>query len=359
MSNETVQDYVRRITEVSDKISFYYLIIIIPFGFITNILSVFIYTRPSINKETNTSFLYMCLSIVNIISLLNYTFIVRSRNVFGYTVQMTCGIADFLRRNIFNSTSWIQPIISLDRFLFVFYPIKSKQLGKKKYILLLMSLVLVFIMITNITNLMSYPVIKTTLNKITNETVMTKSCEQTKPVSLATDFIAILMRLYIPLFIMISLNSLVIKRLYDSKKKVKHSSGRANANANLSKNVNQNAFSNKDYKFVASTLIMDFIFWIFYAPVSINITLNIVNTFTGIFRDPRSSANYRLYSNLSQLFAFTYHSTCIFLFIAFNSYYKKEFYSFFKIDTRISSLVLRKQNDSKTKSSNPIDRFSN
>lgn len=359
MSNETVQDYVKRINEVSDKISFYYLIIIIPFGFFTNILSIFIYTRPNINKETNTSFLYMCLSIVNIISLLNYTFIVRSRNVFGYTVQMTCGIADFLRRNIFNSTSWIQPIISFDRFLFVFYPIKCKQLGKKKNILLLMSLVLVFIMITNITNLMSYPIVRTTFNNFTNKTIITQSCQQTKPVSLATDFIAILMRLYIPLFIMISLNSLVIKRLYDSRKKVKHSSGRTMVHAKSSKSLNTKAFSNKDYKFVASTLIMDFIFWIFYAPVSINITLNIVNTFTGIFRDPRSSANYRLYSNLSQLFAFTYHSICIFLFIGFNSYYKEEFFSFFKKNSRISSLILQKQNDSNTVSSHPNDRSVN
>lgn len=353
MANETIGEYVKRISEISDKISFHYLIIIIPFGFVANIFSIFIYTRPNMSKETNTSFLYMCLSIMNIISLVNYTFIVRSRNVFGYTVVMPCGIANFIRRNIFNSTSWIQPIISFDRFLYVFYPIKCKQLGKKKNILLLMALVFILIMITNSTNLMSFPVVKRTFNNVTNQTIVTESCEQTISVSLATDFIAILMRLYIPLFIMITLNSLVIKRLYESKKRVQKSTTKTIVHVKSSKSLIKNTFSNKDYKFVTATLTMDFIFWIFYAPVSINITLNIVDTFTGIFNSRRASVNYRLYSNLSQLFAFTYHSICIFLFIGFNRYYKEEIFAFFKLNSRISTWISQTQNKSQTRISRP------
>ncbi|RNA42969.1 FMRFamide receptor-like [Brachionus plicatilis] len=354
MSNETIDEYISRITAISDSISFYYLLVIIPFGFFANILSIFIYTRPTMNKETNTSFLYMCLSIMNIISLLNYTFIVRPRNIFGYTVEMTCGLTGFIRRNIFNSTSWVQPIISFDRFLFVFYPVKCKQLGQKKNILFLMSLVLALIMITNSTNLMSFAVVETTYDNDTNQTVISESCEQTKQVSLATDFIAILMRLYIPLFIMISLNSLVIRKLYQSKKKVKKSSSLPMVHVKSSKSLSQKTFSNKDYKFITATLTMDFIFWIFYAPVSINITLSIIDTFTGIFKDPRARVNYRLYSNVSQLFAFTYHSICIFLFIGFNRYYKEELFSFLKINYRAPFRTSRTLNDSKTRSSNSV-----
>lgn len=214
----STSELIAQINSVSNHISFFYLIVIIPFGLVTNCLSIYIYLRPNLNKNTNTGVLYMCLSVMNIISLLNYALIVRSNTLFGYTVSLSCGLADYIRRNIFNSTSWVQAFISFDRFVCIFFPTKGKLLSKKITLLAFMVVILATIFITNVTNLIAFEVVAVRFNNNTNVTTTTQSCDQTKAMSLLTDFIAILMRVYIPFFIMIIFNILIIKRLYDSKK---------------------------------------------------------------------------------------------------------------------------------------------
>lgn len=214
-----------------------------------------------------------------------------------------------------------------------------------------MFVIFCFIVAMNVTNLMSYQVISFSFNSQTNSTITTESCEQTKAVSLATDFIAILMRLYIPLIIMLILNCLIIKKLYETKKKVKNSTGKVliqvtTSSKNLISN-SQTTFSNKEFRFIKATITMDIIFWIFYTPVSINLTLNIINTFTMIFNTPISMVNYRFYSNISQLIAFTYHSVAIFMYFAFNQYFRAEFISLFRLNTIMPSWISRPANDSK------------
>ncbi|CAF0879695.1 unnamed protein product [Brachionus calyciflorus] len=353
-------EYISNINKISNSISFIYLVIIIPFGFIANCVSIWIYLRPNLNKKSNTGFLYLCLSIMNIISLLNYAFIVRSRNLFGYTIDVTCGVDDYIRRNIFNATSWIQALISFDRFLFIFFPAKNKLFSQKKYLFMLMGCIMCFILITNSTNLISNSVISISFNNLTNQTVISESCVQTKIVSLATDFIAILMRLYIPFLIMVILNLLVIKKLYRTKKRVKKSTSNTiliqvtTSSKNLVSN-GQRTFSNKEYKFVFATITMDLVFWIFYAPVSINLTLSIVNTFTRIFTQRVPAANYSLYSNLSQLMAFTYHSVAIFMYLAFNQHFRAEFLALFKLNSILPKWLSRPSSDVKpTRATNSV-----
>ena len=327
-SNFSVSEYVSLMTNISNQISFYVLIVIIPFGLFSNLISIYIFCKQKSNKKTNAAFLYICLSILNIISLLNIALVVRSINLFGYTINITCGIEIYVRRTIFNITSWTQVLICFDRFIFAVFPSRTKILSKKIYLFFIIFLIICLILITNCTNLIYYSETKINFNNKTNLTTVITTCIQTKQVSIATDFISILMRLYIPLFIMVALNLIVVKKLFKSKKKVKK---------NQTVSVHNSSKTN-EHKFMISTITMDFIFWIFYVPVSINLTLSIINTFPGALDPPIAAAKYKFYVNCSQLVAFTYHSVIIFIQVTFNHYYRNEFFILFRIKKVLSIL---------------------
>lgn len=121
-SNSTINDYIKYINLLSDQFIYYFLMVVIPIGFVGNVISVYIYTRPSLNKNTNTGFLYACMCIVNMISIFYYAFVNRSSSLFNYTVTLPCGVDLFLRRTNFIAVSWMQVLITFDRFVAVILP---------------------------------------------------------------------------------------------------------------------------------------------------------------------------------------------------------------------------------------------
>ena len=131
-SNQTdLSSYIVYLNLVSNKFTYYFMMSTVPVGVVGNLVSFVVYTRPRLNNKTNTGFLYACLCIVNLTSILYYTFVFRSVTLFNYAVYMPCGLSDYFRRNALNSVPWMQVMISLDRFVVVMYPSK-KQLFTKK-----------------------------------------------------------------------------------------------------------------------------------------------------------------------------------------------------------------------------------
>lgn len=123
--------YVNNLNAVSDSLGYYYLIITLPVGIIGNLASIFIYTRPALNKKTNTGFLFTWLCILNICSIFNYIFITKSSLIFNYSVSAPCGVLTYIRRTAFNITSWMEALISFDRFMAVVFPNKIKLMRNK------------------------------------------------------------------------------------------------------------------------------------------------------------------------------------------------------------------------------------
>lgn len=116
---------------LADSITYYFLFVTMPFGFLGNFISIFIYIRPNLNRKTNTGFLYSWLCVTNMIAIAWYMFVFRSNLLFDYTVtMMPCGISNFLRRTTLNAVPWMQAIISFDRFMAVVFP--SNRFMKKK-----------------------------------------------------------------------------------------------------------------------------------------------------------------------------------------------------------------------------------
>ena len=58
-------------TELVLQINFYFSITVVPIGIVINILSIFIFKRKSLNKNTNMGYMYSTLSLFNICALMN------------------------------------------------------------------------------------------------------------------------------------------------------------------------------------------------------------------------------------------------------------------------------------------------
>lgn len=133
-------DSVSSLNSISNTLSFYMLLIIFVVGVPGNLLSLFIYTRPSLNRKTNTGFLYTWLCFLNLIAIFQNIFLVRPQNLFGYSAPRSpCGLFDFIRRVCYNSVSWMQVFISFDRFIHVVLPGKAYLMKKKVQTIFLQS----------------------------------------------------------------------------------------------------------------------------------------------------------------------------------------------------------------------------
>lgn len=137
-------------------------------------------------------------------------------------------------------------------------------------------------------------------------------------VAAATNVIAILMRVYIPFVITFCLNMIVISRLKKSKNTVRGATQIINGKQ-------PGKITNKEYKFKMATITIDFTFLVFYTPLAVNLTFNIVDLDDSISNDPFLNAVINnLFSNLSTLLAFSYSIALVFMFFIFNRYFREE-----------------------------------
>lgn len=131
----------------------------------------------------------------------------------------------------------------------------------------------------------------------------------------------ILMRIYIPFTIMITLNLIVISRLRKSKHTV-----------NVSRSTNgPGQGSDKQFRFQVSMVIVDFTFLIFYTPRGISLTMGMVDLLNGTFSaDPLTNVIVnQVFLNLTQLLGIAYSAFMNIFFVMFNRIYRKELIKLF------------------------------
>lgn len=173
---------------------------------------------------------------------------------------------------------------------------------------------LALILVTNITNLITY-----TATDANNATY----CFMTNNLTVATSLIATLMRVFIPFGIMIALNFLVIYRLKQSKVRVSVSN--VIQIASQTRRQFSRQLTKKEFRFTVSTLIIDVIFSFFYFPLGVAYVIVICTIFNAsIFSDPLSNAIFILCSNVSQLLALAHTSVLFFIFLVFNRIFRAE-----------------------------------
>jgi hypothetical protein len=127
------------LNSIYNTMLFYYLVILMPVGLATNLLSIMIFARTPLNSTTMGAYSSF-LGLGNIAALLFFTFIQNSILTLGginllTTSDLACRLIYLSRRTIREISPMIETLLTVDRFIEVFYPAKFPFLKKKLVIL--------------------------------------------------------------------------------------------------------------------------------------------------------------------------------------------------------------------------------
>ena len=304
------------------RFRFYSLVTLIPIGIVGNIISLFIFTRPSFNQKTNTGLLYTLFCGINSITLI---YVAAFKNVGSFTnfnIKLPFDFQIYIENILLQSLSWVQVIISVDRFIAVLYPVKGVRFMSKKWVLLSIMLVLLTIIMA-INTPFFLRIYQTSINEY-NQTV-TKDI-MTFKVATINYYIRNFMRFYIPYLLMVIVDVIVIIRLKGSK-------------TLLIQRLNRN-FSNRSSRFTRNTILIDLIYLVFNIPSTSYSNYNIARYslyYAGIEIDLPSPYCELLGVLLSSL-AYYYLSLIFLLFISFNRIFRSEFFKIFHLQKFFSTV---------------------
>ena len=293
-----------------NELSFYLHLVTVPVGFIGNLAAIFIFTRPRLNRKTNTGFLYTILCIFILVKILYQAIFKKWDHYIEFSIKIQYECEALIEYLIVQMLSWIEVLIVFDRFIAVFSPIKGVRIMSKKWVLYsIMFGLFVFIVCIN-----SPYFIRSSISKnlyINNNSFVYKSEMIYNAIKYST--LDIILEVHLPYFIIVVLDILVIVRLRKTKTN------------SVSSNATKQTGNNRAYRFTINTILIDLIFLI------INFPYTIINIF--IFIDLHRTI--KLYSSflfifislLFQRLPFIYSSFIFVIFIIFNRNFRSEFLS--------------------------------
>ena len=112
----------------------YYQQVMCPIGIIGNFISLLIFIRVNRKRKNNTSFLYSVLCVLNILLTIESNFIRKNSAslIYSYNIELPiCQLETFIRLALFDSITWMQVLISFDRFILIVFPSKAKLISKE------------------------------------------------------------------------------------------------------------------------------------------------------------------------------------------------------------------------------------
>lgn len=321
MGNGTIiyfSDY--DIINILYRFNFYSMVILIPIGIVGNIISIFIFTRPSFNQKTNTGRLYSFLCVVNLITIVFVTAFKNKNDFTQYSIQLPLSTEKFIEHTMYQSLSWIQVIISVDRFIFVLYPIKGVRFMSKKWVLY--SIILgsfIFILGLNSPYFIRH---SHTYTNYLNQSI-TIFDYMSPEIAILSFNVQVLMRFFIPYFLMLIVDAIVIIRLKRSKivMRNRHASIWTRQTSHTAK---------KSSRFTRNTILIDLIYLIFNFPSIIDGIYRLVFSYF-----PKlislSLLLREILNVLFPLFSFYYLSLIFILFLVFNRIFRSEFILLFRL----------------------------
>jgi hypothetical protein len=299
----------------------YYFAFSIPFlGIFLNCLSLYIFTRPSLNK-TNMGFLYLWQTIIDILVLLFYIFISRSMQLFGYSLlihyDIVCKILTLYRRFILHASSWLCVLTTFDRFLYVCYPNSLKSLHNKFKFTAIILCVFLVIAIINTPNLFFYLEATHSTNISTNVTSsQRRRCTSSPFINHLTDMVSSIIRTWLPITLMVTFDLFIIKKLNVNKMKLTR---------------RQSTIHRKENDYTRNVIILNILFFLFNSPLAIAYFIEAVQTNANFQLSPLYMAIFNFYFGTAVDFSFAYQSLSFFINIISNKLYKNELLILFKL----------------------------
>jgi hypothetical protein len=304
------QTLIRSLSNIGSNINLYTALVLNPIGFVTNMISLYVYTRPRLNK-TNMGFLYFWQTASDICLLGMLIFIGRAREIFGQALgsqgEGWCIFTSFIRRFLVHISSWINVLICFDRFMFVLFP-NNKFMKSKLNLTLIIASIFATLTLVNTPNFFSGLSVPRG-----NET---RVCSASPLILNLAVLISIFTRTIVPLIVMSLMNLMIIKRLRLNKQKLTQ---------------NRNKKEKKETRFTKTVVSLTLIFMLFNFPLGVINSVSIFTDYLGFTVSPTTGAVLSLCSIVALNFSFLYQSFYFFITLMFNQIFRKELISIFAI----------------------------
>jgi len=211
------------LTSQTNALQLYSFAIIIPVGFITNVLNIVVNARDKF-QQTTMGFYNIFWSIFNIFWII-CLFLQASIPLIGLNKlilksDLSCKLLPYFVRLFSQVSMWINVVASIDRLLLMSYEnlaaYNNRFLNNNNKVRLLKILVLIVVVLSvvNSPGLLFY--LETDMvifNNLTNQTSVTIQCTSTPLISLIRDFITSLFRVILPMIIQTVISCILIYKL--------------------------------------------------------------------------------------------------------------------------------------------------
>jgi hypothetical protein len=304
-------------TRVQRDISFYLVYAFIPVGLSLNFLSLMVYNRERLRKQSFSFYYMISLSIDSSMLLINFF----THNQYNTGMELSllntanCRLISFLRRYSNQASSWWLVFMTLNRTLIIKYPKRFEFFKSKKLLLAILFIGLFVLAVWNWPNYLLELVVLTTRSNETNVTVTRRLCTSSPTLLLIRDMCAQFSRTIIPYISMIFLNSILIKALIDSKKKF------------LAKNDSMR----KEYLFAIGLILNNTIFFMILSPLLLStLVLNYYQFILNMPLSTRTMIAISFVNNVTISIALLNQMLPFVSNIAFNKLFRGEFLSMLK-----------------------------
>ncbi len=323
--------YIAYLTNLFDTIDYWFLVLTVPLGIVLNLVAIYVFSRPNLNKTT-MGFFYMNLSGWTAAVLCYFFFVQNSAKTMKYELSKLtpfgCSIYMLIRRVIREVPPWIEVLITFDRYIAVCHPTKLKFMKNK---LVLLGLIFATIGVLgilsyqnlNYTLIYSYKntsVFDPTINSTIYKNVVSKvSCTQDIWGRFYADNVSALLRAVIPAIVLMIFSYLLVKKVLDSKKSLQKDSSKVDKSS---------------VQFTRSVLYMNIIFWVLNVPESI---IYFIKNFYNISYQPDPyivGIILNVYT-FSYDIANLYYNLKFFSYLFFNKLFFKEILITFKSEQRL------------------------
>ena len=197
--------------------------------------------------------------------------------------------------------------------------------------------IIAFVLITNMSNLFTLE------SDVPSSNKRFVYCNMTIEASVASILSLVIIRTYLPFILMLTLNIIVFIRLKRSKLKVSsHNTSSHSNQTNVSVTHSPHTrliphLTNKQTKFIVSTLFIDLTFVVFYTPLTAYFSISISSIINMDANwDQLNTAYIELFSNITQLFAYAYSVSLFFIFVLLNRYFRQELIDLFRFQRILS-----------------------
>ena len=309
MSNLSKAAY---LNELSTDISTYFVITSSAIGITLNLLNIIVFSRL-MHQKTNMGFLCTCQALIDLFLLLITLLLARSSPfIFPDSLDTfsdpMCKFIKYIRRLPLHLSSWMNVIITFDRFIFIIYGNgqKFKFMKKKSSLAAIMAVIFTSLAILDIPNLMYYLPSRTVSpdGTIGPET----SCIAPFPALISSDMISIFFRTYIPLCLMILFNLLMIRKIFNKNRS----------------SFKQSSLCRKESQFTIAVMSFDAYFFILNFPLSVFYIFYDVHFYSGeLSSNAEYAALYNLLLNVMVNFSFCVQTFSFFMNFAFNKVFRQ------------------------------------